>query len=121
MLNELQQAIFEKIQTLGYKVYDAVPEHTEYPYIVVGDDFAIDWSTKTFPGWNVLVTIHIWSNYSGWKETKRIMKDIEQILCIQEFILENYAVAVLIPESMQVLRDPSGLRHGILRLRVKIL
>lgn len=121
MLNELQQAVFEKIQSLGYAVYDAIPEHTKYPYIVIGDDFTTDWSTKTFPGWNVLVTIHVWSNYEGYKETKRIMQDIEQILCIQEFTLEEHAIAVLMPDSMQVLRDPSGCRHGILRLRIKII
>jgi len=121
MLNELQAAVYTRLSSLGYPVYDAVPENTDYPYIVIGDDFATDWGTKSFPGWSVLVTIHIWSDYKGWRETKAIMDAAEQALCTNEFVLQNHTIAVLLPESAQVLRDPSGLRHGVLRLRVKII
>lgn len=121
MLNELQAAVYTRLTTLGYPVYDAVPEQSTYPYIVIGDDFATDWGTKSFPGWSVLVTIHIWSDYNGWQETKAIMDAAEQALCVDEFVLQNHTIAVLLPESAQVLRDPSGLRHGVLRLRVKII
>jgi len=121
MLNELQAQIYLHLNTLGYPVYDAVPEESTYPYIVIGDDIANNWGTKSFPAWNVLVTIHVWSSYDGWQEVKAIMEAIEEKLCINEFVLPNHTIAVLLPESMQVLRDPSGLRHGILRLRIKII
>jgi len=118
---QLEQKPYATSWTVGTRQPEILKTPTTYPYIVIGDDFATDWGTKSFPGWNVLVTIHIWSDYNGWKETKAIMDAAEQALCVDEFVLQNHTIAVLLPESAQVLRDPSGLRHGVLRLRVKII
>jgi hypothetical protein len=38
MQSAIQSAIYGELVTLGYPVYDHVPQGSAFPYIVVGDD-----------------------------------------------------------------------------------
>ena len=68
----LQTAIYTKLSTdsnltttLGASVFDDIPENTPYPYVQLGEDTAIDYSTKDQTGSEVTVNIDVWSRYRG--------------------------------------------------------
>jgi hypothetical protein len=90
------------------------------PYLVLGDDTVADYSSKTFHGEEITHTMHIWSDYGGKMEVKRLL-DLtlraltkEPITINEEFVIDDFK-----RDFMEVL--PEGeLFHGILRIRCKI-
>ena len=77
----LQQAIFSALNVsavtsdLSCGVFDDVPPSASYPYIVLGEETAVDFSVKDIQGGDFTVNIHVWSQYKGSKETKQIKKE----------------------------------------------
>ena len=58
----------------GQKVYDFVPEGTQPPYVLIGDDTALDWDTKDRPGWEFTLTLHAWDyEKAGRKSVKALL------------------------------------------------
>ena len=75
-LSSYQGAIYEKLTSLGYSVYDEVPENAKFPYIVIGD---IEFQESQFHFEDILdVTINllIWSMWEGKKEVNDISSNI---------------------------------------------
>ena len=56
--------------TLSCGVYDEVIEGNTYPFITLGEESTIDYSTNTETGSETTINIHIWSQYKGSKQTK---------------------------------------------------
>jgi hypothetical protein len=90
--NALQKGLFDRLTGFAAltaaiganKVFDYLPEPATTPYVVIGDDTVLDWSTKTETGWEFTVTIHAWSQQPGRKEVKTILGHIFDALHQQE-------------------------------------
>lgn len=117
----LQEAIFKRIETIpGLKgrVFDYVPSGTNYPYVTLGSDTAIDWSTKTIYGQELTHTINVFSQEEGFKEAKEIEDKILQVIAsafpikIGDFFTVKY-IRLDLSESF---KDADGrTRHTVLR------
>ena len=57
-LNRLLSPDEERDNHVG--INDHVPQGQDAPYVVIGDDTATDWDTKSKAGWEFTVTIHAW-------------------------------------------------------------
>lgn len=95
-------------------------EGTSAPYIVLGEDTANDWGTKTNNGEEITHTLHVWSDNEAKKETKEIMNLILQSLGTPLSLGGGFLLEVKKREYMEVFKDPSGSTHGVIRLRFKI-
>jgi N-acetyl-beta-hexosaminidase len=122
--NELQKALFEcltKHPALSKKitgVFDSVEQGKKFPYIVIGEDTAVDFSSKTNPGEDYTCTIHVWSDKNGNKETKEIQSLVLQAISTANLDLgDEFYVVHVRRELQQILDDPSGLKHGVQRIR----
>ena len=109
----------------SYNVFDDNPENEPYPYVVMGEMTARDWSDKSEPGQEVYSTIHIWSRYKGRKEADEMADALEQALTLSPLDLSPDFHAVLdgndIFDSYDLIIDIDGItRHGILKLRYLI-
>jgi len=91
--NALQAALYARLNgfaalttALGAnKVFDFVPESAQPPYVVIGDDTAVDWDTKTELGSEFTVNIHAWSfEAAGRKQVKQILSHVYDALHQQE-------------------------------------
>src|SRR4051812_27062870 len=91
--NALQAGIYNRLTGYsalttalgGSKVYDHVPQGTAAPYVVIGDDTATDWDTKSKAGWELTVTVHVWDfQKAGRKSVKAILSAIHDALHQQE-------------------------------------
>ena len=71
-----QKALYDAIKSLGYDVYDYVPLNTQLPYIRLDSLQALDDSTKTSEGYEVLQYINIFSSYKGQKEVREIAQTV---------------------------------------------
>src|SRR3954449_672487 len=120
--NALQKAVFERLTAysaltslVGAKVYDFVPEGAQPPYVVIGDDTAIDWSTKTTNGWEATLTIHCWDfERAGTKSVKTIMGTIYDALHRQEasITVTGFNLVMLQFEFEHTMQDPSVQGQG---------
>ena len=108
--------------TLGAGVFDEVVENASYPYVALGEETAIDYSTKDLDGGEFTINIHVWSQYKGSKQTKEIMDRIHDLLHDSSLSVSGFNLANLRFEFSDILRDPDGItRHGVMRFRAIIL
>ena len=125
----LQEALYSTLKndntltsTLGAGVYDDVLEGSTYPFVELGNETAIDFSTKDVDGAEFTSIIHVWSQYAGAKETKQIMDRIHDLLHNSNLTVTGFNLINLRFEFSDILRDPDGkTRHGVMRFRALIL
>ena len=125
----LQEAVYSALSndntltsTLGAGVFDDVLEGTTYPFVELGNETAIDYSTKDVDGAEFTMTLHVWSQYAGAKETKQIMDRIYDLLHNSSLTVTGFNLINLRFEFSDIMRDPDGkTRHGVMRFRAIIL
>ena len=104
--------------TLACGVYDEVVEGNSYPFITLGEETAIDYSTNNLVGAETTINIHIWSRYKGSKQTKQIMDKIHDLLHDVSLTVSGVNLINLRFEFSDIMRDPDGItRHGVMRFR----
>jgi hypothetical protein len=125
---QLQTAIYTALNvsaitsTLSCGVYDEVIEGNTYPFITLGEETTIDYSTKTATGGETTINIHIWSQYKGSKQTKEIMDKVHDLLHDSNLSVTGFNLINLRFEYSDIMRDPDGItRHGVMRFRAIIL
>ncbi len=125
---QLQTTIYSALNVsaittaLNCGVYDEVVESASYPFISLGEETAIDYSTKNQNGGEYTINIHIWSQYKGSKQTKEIMDKVHDLLHDIDLTVSGFNLINLRFEFSDIMRDPDGVtRHGVMRFRAIIL
>ena len=122
----LQQSIYAavtaetQIITLlgGPRIFDDVPQKTEFPYLTLGQSSVRDWSTGTEPGDEHILTLHVWSRAAGRREAHEIMGAIRTALHNRALTLSGHRLVNLRHEFSDARREPDGdTYHGVVRLR----
>ena len=124
-----QTAIYSKLNddsTLdgivgNYKIFDDVPQGTSYPYVVIGEETAIDAGAKDTDAQEFTLTIHIWSRYKGRKQTKEIAERIYTILHNVAISVTGASLVQIRHEFERTLLENDGItRHGVMRFRAVV-
>jgi len=123
---EVQQAVYNRLldnnavnESVDGRVFDEVPQGTEYPYINIGEDTAIAWDTDDSTGSESTLTLHVWSRKSGRREVKEIMRLIYASLHRAELVVAGAYVVLCDWEFSESFMDADGVtRHGVTRYRV---
>lgn len=135
--NALQAALYTRLNNFAAltaalganKVFDFVPETAQPPYVVIGDDTAADWDTKTRFGWEFTVTLHAWSfEAAGRKEVKAILSHVFDALHQQEASISvaGFALVQIRREFQQTFRETAAegqndrYWHGVARYRAVV-
>ena len=122
----LQQAIFATLTAdapllalLGApRLYDDVPQAADFPYLTFGQSLDRDWSTGTEPGNEHTLTLHVWSQARGKKETHEIIDALRTALHDQPLSLTGHRLVNLRVTELSAARDKdSQLTRVTLRLR----
>jgi len=117
----LQKAIYDRLKAnLTCPVYDHVPDGVTMPYVTLGEDTSVDWSTKLEAGQEITHTLHIWSDYNGMMEAKQIIDTIIQALTEAPLAVEGFFIVSARLDIVETMRDPDGFRHGVVRFRFKV-
>ena len=104
-----------------YKVFDENPVNEAYPYIVMGEITAKDWSDKSEDGMEVYSTIHVWSRYHGRKEADEMSDMVIQALASPLNLGASFREALGMFDGYDLMVDLDGkTRHGIVRMKYYI-
>lgn len=119
----LQAALYTAIDAATTaNVYDHVPDAADdsvFPYVTLNDLQAIDDSTKTYNGQEIMAVLHVWSRYSGNKEVQDIFDALHTALHNATLTVSGAVAAVCRYEASQIFDDPDGrTRHGIQRFKI---
>lgn len=125
---ELQKAIFTTLSGsvngmdgANVPVFDDVPEGTEYPYVVIGEETAANNGTKTLDGIEHTLTIHAWSRYRGRREIKEIMQSVYENLHNTDISVSGASLVNIRQEFNTTLAETDGItRHGVMRFRAVV-
>lgn len=119
LASAFQKALYARLNgALGVPVYDKVPQDTPFPYVTIGDDTEIDWSTKDSPGKESTISIHTWSRYAGRLETKELLGKIEALLGDRPLTIPGYWNLLLYADFSTTMLDDDGVTyHGVIRFR----
>ena len=123
----LQEALYSRLDgdsTLGALitgVYDAVPDDTALPIVVIGPASTSDDGSKTLDARDYIFNVDVWSDYRGMKETKNISQRVYTLLHEHDLSVSGANLIDLRCEfSSEVLENDGVTRHGVMRFRAFI-
>ncbi len=122
---DLQKAVYLALnENISAPVFDHVPQNTDYPYVVIGEDNFIDWSTDDKNGFEATVNIHVWdrpqgdSGSRGRANVKLIQGEIYGILQRSSFDIGDFGNVGMSYEYSDCFMDTDGTTyHGVQRFR----
>lgn len=122
-----QKAIFAALNgNISANVYDAAPglpagqPAANFPYVVIGDDTLAPWDADDMLGAEITVTLHFWSRYEGWKETKALMGEVYEILHRATLTATGYRSVDCLWEFSNTVPEATEYRHGVQRYRLTL-
>lgn len=101
------------------RVFDHVPDDTPFPYVEIGEVSAKRFDSASRNGLDCIVTLNVWSRYSGRREAKQILDAIYAVLHDGTLSVTGNAHVLSAFLGAETKRDDDGLTyHGIVRYRV---
>ena len=124
---ELQGEIVNLLRTssevtdwVGTRVYDAVPETAEFPYISLGPTITNSEEIECLDSMMILVQIDVWSREVGFPECKEIADVVRKTVRGLEELQIN-ALVRLDHSLTTTMRDPDGLTsHSVLMFNAMV-
>jgi hypothetical protein len=100
-------------------VFDEVTEGTNKPYVVVGEAYETPDNSHDRKGRRTVITIHVWSDQQGFKESVEIADRIVDLLDHTSLTITGWTHIATRFDFMQTLRDPDpDIRHVPIRFAV---
>lgn len=102
----LHKALFAALSGgLSRTVYDAVPEHSAYPYITIDASIADDARFLSDRLDQRFVYLNVWSEVKGQQQVLEIMGEIDDLLDGQKLTLDTGTVVGLTVQRKTTQRD----------------
>ena len=102
-------------------IYDDVPEGISAPYIVIGEETAIDAAVKDKDAHEHTLTLHVWSEYRGRYEIKTLMQEVYSKLHDTAITVSGASLVNIRNEFITTLEEADGItRHGVMRFRAVV-
>lgn len=100
------------------RVHDHVAPGAPLPYVVIGDETAIDAGSTLSDAQDHTITIHTWSEAPSSLEVKRLQGAVRDALHEASLVLSAGRCTQIRQEFKETLRDPDGItHHGVQRFR----
>lgn len=100
-------------------VFDEVLQDQPLPYVAIGDATETRFNTFGRQGKDCTVTIHVWSEYEGFREVLEITDIIVKLLDGYEMPVQGFDLVYIRFEDTNTLREGDGMtRHVVVRFRI---
>lgn len=111
---ETQKAVYTKLSAdaalsaVVKGIYEYVPGNQDYPYITIDALTSRDNSTKDSLGYELDLSINVYSNMPGRKESLDIIEQISSILDDQALTVDGFATCMLVLIMADANRSADG-------------
>lgn len=100
------------------RVWDHVKPGAALPYVVIGDETAVDYGTSLTDAQEHTITVHTWSEAPTSLQVKRMQAAVRAALHERPLTLSAGTCAQIRQEFKETMRDPDGItHHGVQRFR----
>jgi hypothetical protein len=115
----LQVASYNRLGTAtDYTVVDVPPEGQGYPYITIGEIYAVPRLTKQRPGTECMPTVHLWSRYRGYEQLAEMESAVIRALTERPLEVHGFEVVTFSLDFATRNRDKDGeTMHSTIRFR----
>lgn len=127
LLDDVQSELYRVFTEDGrVPVYDLAPEGADLPYVSFGPSEARPILTlRDLLGYDVDLTLHVWSGEGGQLDAKRLCETVNQVLDAATVVLQGFTVTLFHLVSVDVdhrpsVRQPSVQARLRYRLRARI-
>lgn len=117
---QLQIAIYNKLAGVELDVYPYVPKEAVYPLVALGEEYLTDESTKNKRHFEVIHTLHAFSDSKSKAEINDMNNKIIETLSNRFPLGDGFYVSRSLLENAQTLIDDAGVFHGTLRFKFTI-
>lgn len=125
---ELQGSLFNNLLAdagvtalVGNRIYDRVPQNTQFPYISIGEFQTVDDGAECVDGVEVFADLHVWSRSAGQVQAKQIASAIRRVIHDQAFPVAGFNLVDIRHRDTRFLQDPDGeTTHGVITFRALI-
>lgn len=111
----------------GGRIYDRVqggpadPRKVTFPYVSHGPSLVLPDDVQCITGYEVFLTLDVWSREVGQIEVKSVAGDVKLLLHGTDLALANHALVQLEHDSTRYLADPDGITlHGAVEFRALV-
>jgi hypothetical protein len=118
-LNTIQQALYSKLSGDGVLMgmitglFDAVPERTTLPYVIIGDGIERNESALGDTTARCELNVHVWTDTAGRKSALTIMNRIYGLLHHGTMSIDGFELIILqCEEAATRLEDEGAAMHG---------
>lgn len=105
-------------------VFDAVNEDQPFPYVTIGAVTSLPYRVMQRFGEECTITLHIWSDYNGYKEAAEILDMLNGLLADTTFPVTGWDLLSSyydFSETMMENEDGMIIRHVPVRYRCQLL
>lgn len=120
----VQQAIYARLTgdpglTADAEIFDEVPESKGRPYVAFAEITETPMDSHDRKGWEVLVTLNVWSAFRGFSEAAKILGHLNRLLDRVDLEVEDWELISIarVTDGVRRVADPA-LRQGQARFRV---
>lgn len=103
------------------RLYQDVQADPAFPYITIGETQDLPDLAECVDGWEIYLTLHIWSRAGGYAEAKQIGAALDDALHNASPALTNNRCLLIERHSTHYLTDPDNVtRHGVVIFRALV-
>lgn len=102
-------------------VFDAPPARAAFPYVVIGDGIAFDWSHKTGRGREHRLAVNIWDDAGRAARLHALIAATEAAIEAIPPALPGSRIVSLVLVRSRILRTPGGPWAGLVEYRARTL
>lgn len=121
--NQLRSAIFKALsgnvslvsRLGGNNIFDAVPERTPLPYVVLDRTVSADWSTSTEDGESHTIFLHIWSDTGGRDQVDGLENAVRSTLETQPVLADHHLIHLRFQQAETARNSARDQFHTVLR------
>lgn len=121
----IQSAVYARLSgasLLAGKVFDYVPEGTDFPYVQVGEAFDAPDNRLSARGWSSLITVHVWTRAHGYAQALALANEVFRLLDHAPLSVAGLHHVATRYTSSQTLTDPEppgDIRHVVITFTIE--
>ncbi len=121
----VQQAVYARLTgdaelaALISGVFDEVPEAKDKPYVAFAEITETAMDSHDRKGWEVLVTLNVWSAYRGFAQSAQVLGHLQRLLHRVDLEVDGWELISIarVADGVRRVADPN-IRQGQARFRV---